>query len=261
MKTDIFIILMVFGTLYFLNHPNATFDSFIQDVVEQIDTLQKQATKSNAVSPSLPRPPKLARNNNIIRSYKTQSTHVYHQDDLAELVKACNATNATVRDLAVTIASQSPGSYNIGQVCDIFDYVNQHWKYVNDPSIGGDYVAKASQTIANNFVGDCDDHAVIMGSFIIAIGGTAQISYAYNSESGHAFTEILLHENDRQAVKIYLANRYGKQAIRGIRRDATGLYWLNLDWMEAFPGGKYFNWDRGYTFNISDRIVTSLSVP
>jgi hypothetical protein len=50
--------------------------------------------------------------------------------DKRQLVESCNYSNATVRNNAVSIAGQNPGSYNVGQICDIFDHCYNNWKYV-----------------------------------------------------------------------------------------------------------------------------------
>ena len=53
--------------------------------------------------------------------------------DKRQLVEACNYSNSTLRNSAVSIAGQDAGSYNLGQICDIFDHCYNGWKYFNDP--------------------------------------------------------------------------------------------------------------------------------
>jgi hypothetical protein len=169
--------------------------------------------------------------------------------DKKQLVNACNYTNSTVRNYSVRIAGQSEGDYNLGQICDIFDHFFNNWKYVNDPK-STDYIEYASSTIQNNFNGDCDDFAVLLCSSLLSIGGEARINYAYNSTSGHAFTEINLGKTDITKVNNYLRRRYKiKEKING-RQDKNQNWWLNLDWFSNYPGGPYFDFTQGTSFYI-----------
>lgn len=166
-----------------------------------------------------------------------------------ELVKACNYTNSNVRNKAVSIAGQNPGNFNIGQVCDIFDYCYSNWKYVNDPR-GQEIIEYASNTLFNGLNGDCDDFAVLVCSMVLSIGGEARISYAYNRNDGHAFTEVNI---GKTGVEDYLIKRYKDEfQNEGVwtRTDQQGNKWLNLDWFAKHPGGKYYDFIRGTTFYI-----------
>lgn len=169
--------------------------------------------------------------------------------DKKQLVNACNYTNSTVRNYTANLAGQSAGNYNLGQICDIFDHYYNNWKYVNDPQTVN-YVEYASTTIQNNFNGDCDDFAVLICSAILAIGGEARINYAYNSTSGHAFTEINLGKTDINQVSNYLTKRYKINSKIYGRQDKDQNWWLNLDWFANHPGGDYFDYTRGTTYYI-----------
>jgi len=164
-----------------------------------------------------------------------------------ELVRACNYSNPKVRNYAVQLAGTSSGEFNIGQVCNVFDHFYSNWKYVNDPP-NQEYVAKASESIENNFNGDCDDFAVLMCASILAIGGEARLNFAHNSESGHAFVEINLGQTNINAIIDYLTRRYRIHGSIWYRVDYQGNNWLNLDWFALHPGGKYFNFDAGTSF-------------
>jgi hypothetical protein len=166
-----------------------------------------------------------------------------------KLVEACDYTNPNLRNTAVSIAGKNGGSYNIGQVCDIFDYCFSNWKYVNDPKTR-EIVETASNTTINGLNGDCDDFAVLICSMIISIGGEARINYAYGQDGGHAFTEVNIGQTE---VENYISRRYNKSAeYSGIwsRTDDEGNHWLNLDWFASHPGGKYFEYTHGSTFYI-----------
>ncbi len=167
----------------------------------------------------------------------------------SELVQACDYSNSIVRNYSVKLAGTSPGEFNIGQICDVFDHYHKNWKYVNDPP-RLEYVAKASETIANNFNGDCDDFAVLMCSSIISIGGEARLNFASNQESGHAFVEVNVGQTNIDPIANYLTMRYLINENIWYRTDKKGNNWLNLDWFAQHPGGKYFDYTRGTSFYI-----------
>lgn len=169
--------------------------------------------------------------------------------DKKQLVEACNYSNATLRNNAVSIAGQNAGSYNLGQICDIFDHCYNGWKYVNDPK-GNEIIEYASNTISNGLNGDCDDFAVLVCSMILSIGGEARINYAYGQNGGHAFTEVNIGKTE---IEEYISKRYKNVYDNsGIwtRTDKQGNNWLNLDWFAKHPGGKYFDYTHGTTFYI-----------
>ncbi|HBX51671.1 MAG: hypothetical protein A2W98_05780 [Bacteroidetes bacterium GWF2_33_38] len=169
-----------------------------------------------------------------------------------QLVNACNYTNNFLRNKAVSIAGQSAGNFNLGQVCDIFDYCYNNWKYVNDPQTTN-YVEYASTTLKNGLNGDCDDFAVLICSMVLSIGGEARINYAYNSQSGHAFTEVNIGYTDIKNVENYIFKRYKniyKNSGVWSRADGNGNKWLNLDWFGKHPGGQYFDYTHGTMFYI-----------
>lgn len=181
--------------------------------------------------------------------------------DKKQLVNACNYTSATVRNTAVNLAGQSPGTFNLGQVCDIFDYCYNNWKYVNDPK-AREVVEYASTTLSNGLNGDCDDFAVLLCSMILSIGGEARINYAYGSDGGHAFTEVNIGRTDNYEIENYISKRYKRVYNNdGIwsRTDGKGNKWLNLDWFAKHPGGKYFDYNKGTSFYIIQEYCTDFT--
>lgn len=175
--------------------------------------------------------------------------------EMKDLIVACDYDNSTVRNNAVALVSLSPGSFNLGQICDIFDFCYMNWSYVNDP-IARDYYAKASETLRNGLNGDCDDFAILMCSLILAVGGEARISFAYNEKDGHAFTEVNMGTTSRNLVKNYLSARYGNVGLN--YKEEDGNWWLNLDWSGQYPGAKYWDYERGTCFNIIRNIYKEL---
>ena len=168
--------------------------------------------------------------------------------DKKRLIDACDFSSIEIRDYSIRVAGNSPGTFNLGQICDIFDHSFTNWKYVNDPK-GENYVALASETLANNFTGDCDDFAVLVCSSIMAIGGEARISYAYKGKKGHAFTEVNLGTTPQEIVTDYLFKRYKIKTLNG-KRDKSNNWWLNMDWFGGLPGGPYFKYSEGQRFYI-----------
>ena len=167
---------------------------------------------------------------------------------MKDLIVACDYDNPTVRNNAAALVSLSSGSFNLGQICDIFDFCYINWSYVNDP-ITMEYYSKASETLKNGLNGDCDDFAILLCSMILAIGGEARINSAQDDTSGHAFSEVNIGKTNRDAVKLYLVARYGVSEMQH-KVDSSGNWWLNLDWQGEYPGARYWTYNRGVCFNI-----------
>ena len=220
--------------------------------------LNESQLKSSRVNPFLeeieePLPPPPSIDYSISQHDKKFFRELFKDCNLSgkkdELVESCNYSNSILRNKAVSIAGKDEGTYNLGQICNIFDYCYNNWKYVNDPR-SSEIVEYASNTISNGLNGDCDDFAVLVCSMILSIGGEARINYAYDSDSGHAFTEVNIGQTK---VSDYISKRY-KDIYDGsgiwTRTDPEGNKWLNLDWFANHPGGKYFNYSHGTTFYI-----------
>lgn len=161
-------------------------------------------------------------------------------DNLAIFKQACLIDDCT-KNFANQLAAKAPGTYNMRQVCEIFNYCYNNWRYVNDPS-GQEYLASSSQSIASHLTGDCDDYAVLMASCIIAIGGNASIILAYDETSGHAYAEVEISSMNFENVKETILEYYPNIDIDNlnIRQDSNGRVWLNLDWSAKHPGGEYW---------------------
>jgi hypothetical protein len=198
---------------------------------------------------NLPTPPQI----DFIRptGSRTRSEYINYYNitgEMEELITACDYDNPSVRNNSAALVSLSPGNFNLGQICDIFDFCYMNWSYVNDP-VTREYYAKASETLKNGLNGDCDDFAILLCSMILSIGGEARINFAYDATSGHAFTEVNIGKTDRRAVERYLTARYG-YAEMWHKEDGNGNWWLNLDWQGQYPGAKYWKYNNGTCFNI-----------
>lgn len=160
---------------------------------------------------------------------------------LEKLSLACNYRNPTTRDFAVNIAGRSPGAYHLRQVCEIFRELRSSWRYVNDPR-QIDYYSPASNSITSTRLsGDCDDFAVLMYSLITAIGGEARITFAWNDQGGHAFTEVNISNESIGDVQRTIRRFFPEYDIPNLSfLNNDGKRWLNLDWWAGYPGGPYY---------------------
>lgn len=161
--------------------------------------------------------------------------------NLEMLDDACDYLCPYTKQFANSLAGKSPGPFNAGQICEIFDYCFNNWKYVNDPN-GHEYVASASESIEGNLAGDCDDFAILMASCMLAIGGDACLNIGAGTEGCHAFTEVDISPVGLDNMKNEIKGRYGSDATIATRIDGNHI-WLNLDWfgIPQHPGGRYFD--------------------
>jgi transglutaminase-like putative cysteine protease len=162
----------------------------------------------------------------------------------AAIRDALDSRNPVTRDFAVAIIPRTHGGpFNTAQACDLWEAVSSRWTYVDDPH-GGDYFSPASRTIALGLRGDCDDFAIVMASSIEAVGGSARIVVARNGTFGHAYPEVYTGttEEEFEAAAAYIRQRYQVTDIgRHVTTGPEGTrYWLNLDWWNGHPGGRFF---------------------
>jgi hypothetical protein len=206
---------------------------------------------------SWPYPPKIIFDKPGIRYSRSEYISNHNiVGEMKELIVACDYDDPTVRNNSVALVGASPGEFNLGQICDIFDFSYTNWSYVNDP-ITNDYYSKASETIKNGLNGDCDDFAILLCSMILSVGGEARINFAYDTSSGHAFTEVNIGRTNQSEVAKYLSARY-HNAQMWHRKDNQGNVWLNMDWQARYPGGEYWKYDSGTCFNIIRNTLQSL---
>ncbi len=163
------------------------------------------------------------------------------------VVEAIDPMDEVTRNAAVRIAAEEDGPFRMEQVAAIWSTVRGRWRYVNDPR-GDEFFAKASQTIANEYAGDCDDFAIVLAAMVESIGGEARIVMLDGEQGGHAYAEVCLHE-EPETVAQRLATHYrthwdrylGRQRLENIhfRSSPSCPVWLNLDWNARVPGGPY----------------------
>ncbi len=251
--------------------PNTTYFFWIERKVNKqtthsdwkfFTTLSAPLSNANKKAKQLPTPPAI----NV--SYTRHRTSLFGILDgvlsfenltgtKKKIVNACNYRNNIVRTEAVKAASKNAGSLNLGQICDIFDYCYDQWKYVNDPQ-KRDYYEYASRTIKNGLRGDCDDFAILTCSMLLAIGADARLTFAQGAKGGHAYTEVNLGKTDLSACNEYIKARYNSKwnGQFWTKKDDKGNHWLNMDWWAKHPGGEYFSAKSGTIFYILDNYCT-----
>lgn len=139
------------------------------------------------------------------------------------------------------------------QYFSIFKEIRSRWVYVFDP-IGEDFYSKASQTITqmeynDKFKGDCDDYSIMIAACIRAIGGEVNlvktsITRPDGSTYGHMYPEVNVgSKKDLDNIahimrNILFPNEIGSRPIR-YYQDPRGDIWLNFDYNDPYPGGRY----------------------
>ncbi len=192
-------------------------------------------------------------NNKSNQSTSTQED-IYMKNMIVKLKDSMDYENPITRKFYLSLASKSPGTYNIGQISAIYSYLYSNWKYVNDP-LARDYFAKASESIESNLAGDCDDFAILMATCIQGIGGESRIVFAENSSGKHAYAEVKIANNERVTSQVIEGLRAIYQNNIGninYKTSSNGEVWLNLDWNGATPGSKYFDSDREWIFDMKN---------
>lgn len=168
-----------------------------------------------------------------------------NSDKIKSISSAMDYTTPAVRNAALSMVDKEHGGkMNVGQICDIFDYLKKNWVYVNDP-VGHEYNAPASTSI-KLMRGDCDDFAILMASCMEAIGASSRVVCAKSSDgSGHAYAEVYIGKDKAKCDSLIksISRRYNGASIHyTTSKDSDGnkKYWLNLDWQEKHAGGKYY---------------------
>lgn len=177
-----------------------------------------------------------------------------------ELRDAINYNDPTVvqfsRNMATTNFTEYKGlirDTRIIQYFSIFREIKSRWVYVYDPR-GEDFYSSASENINslahnNRFKGDCDDYSIMIAACIRAIGGEVRlvrtrVMQRNGTSIGHMYPEVKVGdkkelENIAHVIKTVLFPiEAGNSPIRYFQ-DSKGDVWLNFDYNDDFPGGRY----------------------
>lgn len=160
-----------------------------------------------------------------------------------KVVEALDVTHPRTRNTAARIAAEDQGPFHVEQVARLWSHVREQWRYVNDPR-GTEYFATASETIDNEFAGDCDDFAILLTAMISAVGGEARLVMMDGPRGGHAYAEACVPESPevvrRRLAKHYARSRDPSKRVRVLHSRQDGeCVWINLDWNAGVPGGPY----------------------
>ncbi|MBI3133040.1 MAG: transglutaminase domain-containing protein [Bacteroidetes bacterium] len=177
----------------------------------------------------------------------------------AELREAIDYDNPEVRNYAASIGVKHfdekaylSKNRKWVQFFSVFKEIYGHWKYVFDP-VGEEYYSRASETLGqlqydDNFKGDCDDYSIMMAACIKAIGGEVRLVRTFverdGKRSGHMYPEVKFGDSkDLETVVYLIKNVFFVDEAKGksifYYEDNKGFIWLNFDYNDAYPGGKF----------------------
>jgi hypothetical protein len=162
--------------------------------------------------------------------------------------QAIDHEHPAVVERSLEVTKNYRGSYNILQVAAVFDHVYTGWNYSRDP-FGMEHFEKAGVSVYT-MTGDCDDYAILMVSMIKSLGGEGRVVCV----SGHAYPEVYLgrdlSETDigeyRDKLNEYYENKGSKIRVKHLNyhSDKDGTYWMNMDYQERYPGGRFVEYSR-----------------
>jgi hypothetical protein len=175
-----------------------------------------------------------------------------------EFREAIDFTNPITRNYAASIAvmhfeeHQTNSNMRLIQFFSVFKEVRKRWRYVFDPT-GRDYFSKASETIGQlkmdgKFKGDCDDYSILMAACIKSVGGEVKLVRtrvdAGGVITGHVYPEVLVGtQKDLETINylirevLFVKENKGKPIYYHV--DKNHNVWLNFDYNDYYPGGKY----------------------
>lgn len=178
----------------------------------------------------------------------------------ALIVYAIDYNSARTREVASNWAIKNFDQYKAlmpslktNQVLSIYKEVRNRWNYVFDPE-GEDLYVKSSNTLKlldedDKLKGDCDDYSITMAALVKAIGGEVQlvrtlITNADSTITGHLYPEVKIGtkkelETVAYLIKNELFEKESKDKTIYYYLDKDGFVWLNFDYFDKYPGGKY----------------------
>jgi Ca2+/Na+ antiporter len=121
----------------------------------------------------------------------------------------------------------------------IFKEIKSKWQYVPDPKLE-EYYAPATETYYH-LSGDCDDYSIFMASCILAVGGEVRLVRTI----GHIYPEVKISsiqdfEDYNMLIRELFPNETEGKSIY-FHRDQNGDVWLNFDYTDKYPGGKFMD--------------------
>lgn len=206
-----------------------------------VDRNERALNSSVSISPDIPDVP----------TYPEEKKNVVYPREYRRLSlnfqRGIGSGDEKIASEVFNITGKTSG-YDIKDACDVFDYVNRHWKYRYEEN--AEFFFGAAQTINEGYKGDCDDYSIVMSALLRNMGFNTRVVTATNGGYGHAYPELYIGNSEEVAYEIlsYLQLRYFyAESIRYSNREVEGgepQYWLNFDWSGSngyrHPGGIYF---------------------
>lgn len=143
---------------------------------------------------------------------------------------------ATVGPRVKGFAEAFPGS-PIEKVIGLYSKVSHEWLHQDDPDSDTDWFISADDLLRpGNFMGDCEDRAVLLASVLQAWNVTSRIVVTTPSKTypGHVFTQVLIGKpgDDPKPVLNKMEHKWLRSpnwsANAPVQTDAEGT-WLTLD--------------------------------
>ncbi|MFT5600258.1 MAG: hypothetical protein ACI9N1_000492 [Flavobacteriales bacterium] len=134
----------------------------------------------------------------------------------------------------------------------IFKEARSRWNYVYDP-IGEDYYASTSMTLEqlqddDKLKGDCDDYSILIAGLMTSVGGEVRLVRTEVEDGdniiGHLYPELKVGGiKDFEKIAYFLKNEMFIKETENKNFyyyiDSEGYVWLNMDYNDYYPGGKY----------------------
>jgi hypothetical protein len=176
-----------------------------------------------------------------------------------EISSAINYRNVEVKKKAnawaVANFSEFKGSFpslKVLQCFSIFKEARGRWNYVYDP-IGEDYDASTRLTLEqlkdeDKLKGDCDDYSILIAGLMTAVGGEVRLVRTEVEDGdnviGHLYPELNVGDiKDFEKIAYFLKNEMFIKETEDKNFyyyiDSDGFVWLNMDYNDYYPGGKY----------------------
>lgn len=187
------------------------------------------------------------------------------------IINAVDFRNEHVKNAANAMAvanfqeyAKSFPSLKILQCFSIFKEVRNKWNYVYDPK-GEEYYSKTSVTLLqlqddDKFKGDCDDYSILMAGLFTAVGGEVRLVRTVVETKtrtiGHLYPELLIGDiKDLEKISYFIKNELFvmESMDKSIYyyEDLEGNIWLNMDYNDYYPGGKYQSYIRKEVITIN----------
>jgi hypothetical protein len=181
--------------------------------------------------------------------FKYKQRILNHIDYRNEIVK--NKANAWAIANFSEYKSTFP-SLKVLHCLSIFKEVRTRWNYVYDPK-GDEYYSRASVTLNqldddDKLKGDCDDYSILLAGLFTAVGGDVQLvrTEVHTQERiiGHIYPELFIGNiKDLEKIAYFIKNEFF--VIESMDKpifyyvDLNKNVWLNMDYNDMYPGGKY----------------------